>query len=167
MESGILDFEILKSGIQLKESGIPLTIIRVRHSRSTDNESEIQHLGSGGLHNVESRILICGALTICMENKFRGEFKWNGSYLSRYYLLLVLTFYPFFPFSVPKKNTSTIWRKFFTEISVQIYGKRSRTVGRCKATEGTINQVIVVTTSGYRKDSLLLFLSNSPLIQFS
>ena len=103
MECGILDFDILKSGIQLKESGIPLTIIRVRHSRSTDNESEIQHLGSGGLHNVESRILICGALTICMENKFRGEFKWNGSYLSRYYLLLVLTFYPFFPFSVPKK----------------------------------------------------------------
>ena len=48
-----------------------------------------------------------------------------------------------------KKNTSTIGRKIFTEISVQIYGKRSRTVGRCKATEGTINQVIVVTTSGY------------------
>ena len=32
---------------------------------------------------------------------------------------------------------------------MQIYGKRSLTVGRCKATEGTINQLIVVTTSGY------------------
>ena len=108
MECGILDFDILKSGIQLKESGIPLTIIRVRHSRSTDNESEIQHLGSGGLHNVESRILICGALTICMENKIPGRIQMERFIpfavlpFTRSYLLPVLLVFG------AKKNTSTI-----------------------------------------------------------
>ena len=108
MESGILDFEILKSGIQLKEFGIPLTIVRVRHSRSTDNESEIQHLGSG-LHNVESRILICGALTICMEKpEIPGRIQ-----MERFIPFAVLPFtrsylLPVLPVFGAKKNTNTI-----------------------------------------------------------
>ena len=120
MECGILDFDILKSGIQLKESGIPLTIIRVRHSRSTDNESEIQHLGSGGLHNVESRILICGALTICMETN-SGENS-NGTV----HTFRGITFYSFLPFTrssrfrCPKKYqyhlTEIFHRNFRTNI---------------------------------------------------
>ena len=42
----------LQSGIQLKESGIPLTIA-IRNPSSTDKESEIRYLESG-IHRVES-----------------------------------------------------------------------------------------------------------------
>ena len=43
----------LESRIQLKESGIPLTI-GIQNPSSTDKESEIQYLESGGIHGVES-----------------------------------------------------------------------------------------------------------------
>ena len=45
---------VLESGIQLKESGIPLTI-GIRNPSSTEKESGIQFLESG-IHRVESRI---------------------------------------------------------------------------------------------------------------
>ena len=44
----------LESGIQLKESGIPLTI-SVRNPGSTDKESEFQYQETG-IHGMESRI---------------------------------------------------------------------------------------------------------------
>ena len=43
---------VLESGIQLKESGIPLTI-GIRYPSSNDRESGIQYLESG-IHGVES-----------------------------------------------------------------------------------------------------------------
>ena len=51
----------LESRIQLKESGIPLTI-GIRYLSSTDKESEIQYLASGILgveSSPESRIQVC------------------------------------------------------------------------------------------------------------
>ena len=47
----------LESGIQLKESGIPLTI-EIRNQSSTDKESGIQYFESE-MHGVESRIQDC------------------------------------------------------------------------------------------------------------
>ena len=45
---------VLESGMQLKKSGIPLTI-KMRNPRSTGKESKIQYLESG-IHVVEPRI---------------------------------------------------------------------------------------------------------------
>ena len=47
----------LESGLQLKESGIPLTI-RIQNPSSTDKETRIQYLESG-IESVESRIQDC------------------------------------------------------------------------------------------------------------
>ena len=52
---GILSLE---SGVDPKESGIPLTI-GIRNPSSTDEESGIQALESG-IHDVESRFQCCG-----------------------------------------------------------------------------------------------------------
>ena len=51
------DFEILELGIQLKETGIPLTV-EIRNPSSAEKESGIQHLESR-IHSVESRIQDC------------------------------------------------------------------------------------------------------------
>ena len=65
MESAILDFEILKSEFSL------------RNPESTTLNQESLYA---------ERLPF-----VWKSRKFRGEFKWNGSYLSRYYLLPVLT----------------------------------------------------------------------------
>ena len=56
-ESGFRISWALESGIQLKESGIPLTI-RIQNLSSTDKETRIQYLESG-IESVESRIQDC------------------------------------------------------------------------------------------------------------
>ena len=55
----------MESGIQLKESGISLTI-GIRNLSSVDNESGIQYLESG-IHGVESRIQDCVSLGVAAK----------------------------------------------------------------------------------------------------
>ena len=66
----------LENGIQLKESGIPLTI-GIRNPSSTDKESRIQYL-KFRIHSMESRIQDCLGLpyawNYCKEN---NALSWN------------------------------------------------------------------------------------------
>ena len=64
-----------ESGIQLKKSGIPLTI-DIRNPSSTNKESEIYCLESG-IHSVESRIQDCLAFPYIMRHTNHNELYWQ------------------------------------------------------------------------------------------
>ena len=64
-----------ESGIQLKKSGIPLTI-DIRNPTSTNKESEIYCL-EFGIHSVESRIQDCLAFPYIMRRTNHNELYWQ------------------------------------------------------------------------------------------
>ena len=64
-----------KSGIQLKKSGIPITI-EIRNPSPTNKESEIYCLESG-IHSVESRIQDCLGFPYIMWHTSRNELYWQ------------------------------------------------------------------------------------------
>ena len=62
-------------GIQLKKSGIPLTI-KIRNPSSTNKESEI-YCPESGIHSVESRIQDCLAFPYIMWHTNHNELYWQ------------------------------------------------------------------------------------------
>ena len=64
-----------ESGIQLKKSGIPLTI-KIRNPSSTNKESEI-YCPESGIHSVESRIQDCLAFPYIMWHTNHNELYWQ------------------------------------------------------------------------------------------